>query len=139
MGEMLDDGLSTRPSVDIERVYGASSTSIKVSWRLDDAQNADENDPQPSSNSVDGFYILYRSRVGEPPGFTSITVLHAAATSYVVNRLEAFTPYEFMVIPFHRGLSGKPSALHQAKTLEARPAMAPIDLKWYQVTKPLFS
>ena len=31
---------------------------------------------------VDGFYILYRPRVGQPPGFTSITVLHAAATRY---------------------------------------------------------
>jgi hypothetical protein len=39
-------------------------------------------------------------------GFTSITVLHAAATSYVVNRLEPFTPYEFLVVPFFKGLSG---------------------------------
>jgi hypothetical protein len=82
---------------------------------------------------VDGFYILYRSCIGEPPGFTSITVLHSAATSYVVNRLEPFTPYEFLVIPFHRGLSGQPSALHKATTLEARPLVAPINLKWTQV------
>ena len=39
-------------------------------------------------------------------GFTSITVLHAAATSYVVNRLEPYTPYEFLVVPFYKGLSG---------------------------------
>ena len=58
-------------------VFGISPTSIKVSWKLD-------------SGKVDGFYILYRPRSsGEPPLFTSITVLHAAATSYVVNRLKA--------------------------------------------------
>ena len=118
---MLDDG-QMPPTVDIQQVFGASSTSIKVSWRL-----------TSDVLGVDGFYILYRSCIGEPPGFTSITVLHAAATSYVVNRLEPFTPYEFMVIPFHRGLSGQPSALHQATTLEARPFLAPTDLKWYQV------
>ena len=52
---------------------------------------------------------------------------------YVVNRLDPYTPYEFLVIPFHRGLSGKPSALHRAQTLEARPHLAPIQLQWYQV------
>ena len=52
---------------------------------------------------------------------------------YVVNRLDPYTPYEFLVIPFHRGLSGKPSALHRAQTLEARPHLAPIHLQWYQV------
>lgn len=122
MGEMLDDGQESLPNVEIHDVYGASSTSIKVSWKL-----------ALASEAVDGFYILYRSCIGQPPGFTSITVLHAAATSYVVNRLDPFTPYEFMVIPFHRGLSGQPSALHKARTLEARPLLAPTDLKWFQV------
>ena len=50
-------------------VNGISPTSIKVSWKLD-------------VGKVDGFYILYRPKIGEPPGFTSITVLHAAATRY---------------------------------------------------------
>ena len=71
--------------------------------------------------------------MGRPPGFTSITVLHAAATSYVVNRLEPYTPYEFLVVPFYRGLSGQPSALYKALTLEARPVEAPTQLAWYQV------
>ena len=77
MGEMLDDGQTLPPSVEIQQVFGASSTSIKVSWRLTASEVV---------SIVDGFYILYRSCIGEPPGFTSITVLHAAATSYVVNR-----------------------------------------------------
>ena len=124
MGEMLDDSLNRPPTVEIQEVFGASSTSIKVSWKL----------KAGTSEVVDGFYILYRSCIGYSPGFTSITVLHAAATSYVVNRLDPFTPYEFMVIPFHRGLSGQPSALHKAKTLEARPLVAPTDLQWFQVT-----
>ena len=34
MGEMLDDGHTLPPSVEIQQVYGASSKSIKVSWRL---------------------------------------------------------------------------------------------------------
>ena len=71
-------------------VFGISPTSIKVSWKLD-------------SGKVDGFYILYRPRSsGEPPLFTSITVLHAAATSYVVNRLKARV-FEHLV-SFWRGL-----------------------------------
>jgi len=131
MGEMLDhDGHLMPPSVEIQQVFGASSSSIKVSWKLTSLVSPNAVD----AINVDGFYILYRSCIGEPPGFTSITVLHAAATSYVVNRLDPFTPYEFMVIPFHRGLSGQPSALHKAKTLEARPLVAPTDLKWFQVT-----
>ena len=44
-----------------------------------------------------------------------------------------YTPYEFIVVPFRRGLSGEPSALFEAWTLEARPSQAPSDLKWYQV------
>ena len=53
--------------------------------------------------------------------------------SYVITRLHPYTPYEFIVVPFRRGFSGEPSALFVAWTLEARPAQAPTDLKWYQV------
>ena len=101
MGEMLDDGHTLPPSVEIQQVYGASSKSIKVSWRLTTSEVVSIVDGKliPFSiieimhlwnyiklNIISGFYILYRSCIGEPPGFTSITVLHAAATSYVVNR-----------------------------------------------------
>ena len=139
MGDMLENP-NQPASVHIQNVQGTSSSSIKVSWKLDNTggiqSSSSSNTNQVNTaevNTVDGFYILYRSCIGEPPGFTSITVLHAAATSYVVNRLEPYTPYEFLVIPFHRGLSGKPSALHRAQTLEARPNLAPIQLQWYQV------
>jgi len=37
------------------------------------------------------------------------------------------------VVPFYRGLSGQPSALYKALTLEARPVEAPTQLAWYQV------
>ena len=50
-------------------------------------------------------------------GFTSLTVLHAAATSYVVNRLLPYTKYEFVVIPFQRGSPGAASALVEAYTM----------------------
>ena len=50
-------------------------------------------------------------------GFTSLTVLHAAATSYVVNRLLPYTKYEFIVIPFQRGSPGAASALVEAYTM----------------------
>ena len=53
--------------------------------------------------------------------------------SYVVNRLEPYTPYEFLVVPFYRGLSGQPSALYKAMTLEAKPVEAPTQLAWFQV------
>jgi hypothetical protein len=55
--------------------------------------------------------------------------------SYVVNRLEPYTPYEFMVVPFYRGLSGQPSALYKAMTLEAKPVEAPTQLAWCQCYK----
>ena len=130
LGNILDEPRQPA-TVQILNVQGTSSSSIKVSWKL--VASSTDMEVDTEVNTVDGFYILYRSCIGEPPGFTSITVLHAAATSYVVNRLEAFTPYEFLVIPFHRGLSGKPSALHRAQTLEARPHIAPTGLQWYQV------
>ncbi|CAB4070176.1 ROBO2 [Lepeophtheirus salmonis] len=107
--------------VDVLKIKGLSSTSIKVTWRL-------SNDA--TSDLVDGFYILYRCRRGSPAGFTSITVLHAGATSYVVNRLEPYTPYEFLVVPFQRGFSGHPSSLYIAWTLESIPNIQPKDLKW---------
>ena len=53
----------------------------------------------------------------EEVGFTSLTVLHAAATSYVVNRLLPYTKYEFVVIPFQRGSPGAASALVEAYTM----------------------
>jgi hypothetical protein len=56
-----------------------------------------------------------------------------SAFSYVVNRLEPYTPYEFLVVPFYRGLSGQPSALYKAMTLEAKPVESPAQLAWYQV------
>ena len=94
MGDMLDDPRQPA-TVQILNVQGISSSSIKVSWKLA-ASRSIEVEVNTEVNTVDGFYILYRSCIGEPPGFTSITVLHAAATSYVVNRLEPFTPYEFL-------------------------------------------
>ena len=60
-------------------------------------------------------------------------MLHAAATSYVVNRLLPYTKYEFMVIPFQRGSPGQPSALHEAYTQEVKPSHAPVNLRWHQV------
>ena len=51
----------------------------------------------------------------------------------MITRLQPYTPYEFIVVPFRRGLSGEPSALFEAWTLEARPSQAPSDLNWYQV------
>ena len=51
----------------------------------------------------------------------------------MVNRLEPYTPYEFLVVPFYRGLSGQPSALYKAMTLEAKPVEAPTQLAWFQV------
>ena len=94
------------PAIEMLQVYGIASTSIKVAWRLaiDKETNQQGNliyefynflskiikKISESSSSiyflfdivarVDGFYILYRPRIGQPPGFTSITVLHAAAT-----------------------------------------------------------
>ena len=119
----LQDLNETPARVSSLTVFGLSSSSIKVSWKL----------ALDSSHRVDGFYILYRPKIGQPPGFTSITVLHAAATSYVVNRLEPHTPYEFLVVPFRRGLSGQPSPLYEAWTMEARPSHFPTNLRWYQV------
>ena len=117
---VLDDFGMDTAKIESLSIFGLSSTSIKVSWTL-------------ATGKVDGFYILYRPKIGEPPGFTSITVLHAAATSYVVSRLTPHTPYEFLVVPFRRGLSGKPSSLYEAWTLEARPSHFPTELKWVQV------
>jgi hypothetical protein len=65
------------------QVHGISSSSIKVSWRLTPPPaTLPHHIRQHEPEEVDGFYILYRPSVGRPPGFTSITVLHAAATRY---------------------------------------------------------
>ena len=133
LGPRSYDEQSNAPSIQALQVHGISSSSIKVSWRLAPVASLPHNIRHLETEEVDGFYILYRPSVGRPPGFTSITVLHAAATSYVVNRLEPYTPYEFLVVPFYRGLSGQPSALYKALTLEARPVEAPTNLAWYQV------
>ena len=37
------------------------------------------------------------------------------------------------MVPFYRGLSGQPSALYKAMTLEAKPVEAPTQLAWFQV------
>ena len=88
MGDLLLADLELNPpaSVEMLQVYGTSSSSIKVSWRLltsAEAKNAnsntknnkvagpkgddggDENGNLVAASSVDGFYILYRSCVGE--------------------------------------------------------------------------
>ena len=112
--------------VEIGQVLGVSPTSIRVSWHLQDPMDV---------QLVDGFYILYRQTPEEqsdPTGFTSITVLHAAATSYAINRLLPHTKYEFLVIPFQRGLAGKPSVLYSAWTQEIRPELPPTGLNWSQ-------
>ena len=61
--------------------------------------------------------FLFQANLAEEVGFTSLTVLHAAATSYVVNRLLPYTKYEFVVIPFQRGSPGAASALVEAFTM----------------------
>lgn len=86
-------GSSRRPLLEgglgITEAAGVSPTSVRVSWRLVEPEEV---------RLVDGFYILYRlsdsaaatSSLGNV-GFTSITVLHAAATSYAIHRLQPFT------------------------------------------------
>ena len=58
------------PHVQAMQVHGISSTSIKVSWRLALPHTGKQYHSQrlPDSDDVDGFYILYRSTVGRPPG-----------------------------------------------------------------------
>jgi hypothetical protein len=110
----------------IMTVTGVTPTSIRVSWRL--------THPLQDMANVDGFYVLYRQYGVLPEvGFTSLTVLHAAATSYVVNRLLPYTKYEFIVIPFQRGSPGSASALVEAHTMAVRPIGAATDLDWRQV------
>lgn len=109
--------------VQVLEIEGISPTSIKVSWRLQDPEDVQR---------VDGFYILYRE-AASASGFTSLTVLHAAATSYNVNRLTPHTLYEFLVIPFQRGACGLPSPLRTAETQEIRPTFAPAHVGWSQV------
>ena len=112
--------------VEINHVGGTSPNSIRVSWRL--------TSPRTDTSRVDGFYVLYRQKDNpEIIGFTSLTVLHAAATSYVVNRLLPYTEYEFLVIPFQRGSPGEASSLHKAHTMEVRPIGSPTGLRWRQV------
>ncbi|TRY78393.1 hypothetical protein TCAL_08987 [Tigriopus californicus] len=112
--------------VEILEIGGQSPTSIRVAWRL--------THPSTDLNLVDGFYILYREADHpEHFSFTSLTVLHAAATSYVVNRLMPFTKYQFVVIPFQRGSAGQASPLIEAFTEEIKPTHAPTHLNWRQV------
>ena len=54
----------------------------KVSWRLTPPATLPHHIRHVEAEEVDGFYILYRPSIGRPPGFTSITVLHAAATRW---------------------------------------------------------
>ena len=78
-------------------------------------------------------FILWAGRnwiCHQTPFYIIFTV---SVFSYVVNRLEPYTPYEFLVVPFYRGLSGQSSALYKAMTLEAKPVEAPTQLVWYQV------
>ena len=63
------------------------------------------------------YCFFLQANPAEEVGFTSLTVLHAAATSYVVNRLLPYTKYEFVVIPFQRGSPGAASALVEAYTM----------------------
>jgi hypothetical protein len=54
------------PQVQSLQVHGISSTSIKVSWKLTGKQLRSSR--PGDSEDVDGFYILYRTTVGRPPG-----------------------------------------------------------------------
>ena len=85
LGPRTYDEQSNAPSIQALQVHGISSSSIKVSWRLAPASSAPHHVRHLEAEEVDGFYILYRPSVGSPPGFTSITVLHAAATRCVRN------------------------------------------------------
>ena len=68
--------LKERVNQDLLSVFVA----YQVSWRLTPPASQSHHGRHLEAEEVDGFYILYRPSVGRPPGFTSITVLHAAAT-----------------------------------------------------------
>ena len=93
-------------------------TSIRVSWRLNNG---------PGNRYVQGFKIHYRQRrTDRYENFQTITIRHASANTFTIQRLDEYVEYEIFVQPFHESISGLPSHMKLVRTHQDVPTEAPV-------------
>lgn len=95
-----------------------SSHSVKLLWNV--VKNVEY---------IEGYYIYYQlapnnDLTGTHP-VQMVTVFDVGATNYVLEDLRKYSTYRFFIIPFVKGIEGKPSNALVAKTSEDVPAEAP--------------
>ncbi|CAN7939524.1 unnamed protein product, partial [Ixodes hexagonus] len=108
----------TTCTVTLQDVRAASSTAVKLTWRI-----------QGDRNYVGGFYIRFRDVSGGSQKYNMVTVLNGGASSYVLNDLRPYTKYEFFLVPFYKSVEGPPSNSRSVQTLEDVPTAAPEDVR----------
>lgn len=96
--------------VQLSEALPVSSTSVKLTWEILDAQY------------VEGLYIYYVSLDSTPDlprSYSMLTVLHTGGSSgFTVNNLSKWSKYEFFLVPFFKTVEGQPSNSRIVKTLE---------------------
>lgn len=93
-------------------------TSIRVSWRLNNG---------PGNRYVQGFRVHYRQRrLDRYENFQTITIKHASANTFTIQRLNEYIEYEIFVQPFHESIAGLPSHMKLVRTHQDVPSEAPI-------------
>lgn len=98
--------LSTGDVVELMEANATDSTSVRIVWQILNAQY------------VEGFYI-YSRKLDNSDQYKMLTVLHGGgASTCMIEGLEAYSDYEFFLVPFYKTIKGRPSNSKIAKTLE---------------------
>ncbi|CAN7938875.1 unnamed protein product, partial [Ixodes hexagonus] len=108
----------TTCSVTLLDIRAASSTAVKLTWRI-----------QGGKDYVEGFYIRFRDVSGGSQKYNMVTVLNGGASSYVLNDLRPYIKYEFFLVPFYKSVEGPPSNSRSVQTFEDVPTAAPGDVR----------
>ena len=102
-------------SVKMKSAFALDSNTVKVTWEFVAAHKY-----------VQGYKVWFKKAADPSSRFSSVSVSHPEADSFVITGLDEHTEYDIFVQPFYKGVLGRPSHVKRTLTLMSVPSGAPI-------------
>ena len=101
--------------VKIKSAFALDPNTVKVTWEFIAAHKY-----------VQGYKVWFKKSVDPSSRFTSVSVSHPEADSFVITGLEEHTEYDIFVQPFYKGVLGRPAPVKRTQTHMSAPSGAPV-------------
>ena len=108
--------------VELRDVQPLNASAVLLTWHVLGVEH------------VEGFYVRYRKLdtdyLHEAEQIYDMVTIHSASiNSYIITNLPRFATLEFFLVPFFRGVDGRPSNTRIVKTYEDAPKAPPTAIK----------